>query len=70
MPAGTFNTPEYQAEVLATRKRIERHLECSRVAQTREFILNTLAKGITTADLERIAAMFPKVLLEHVRRMP
>ena len=46
MPAGTFNTPEYQAKLHATRARIERSLECQRLQHARAFILNTLAQDV------------------------
>ena len=62
MPVGTFNTPEYQAEVHATRARIERSLDAQRTAHARAFILNTLAQDVTTEDLERILAIAPRTL--------
>lgn len=62
MPEGTFNTPEYQAEIHAARRRIELSLDAQRNHNARAFILNTLAQDVTTADLERILAIAPHTL--------
>jgi hypothetical protein len=69
MPKGTFNTPGYKAEIDAMRKRMALSLAAQKNHHARQFILDTLARGVTVEDLERIAKAMPFILQEAVREL-
>ena len=56
-------------EIARIRGSIDRSLAQGRAMHTRLATLETLAKGVSDADLERIAKAFPHLLTEAVREV-